>query len=109
MEYTCQALYRKEVAADLADAEVISPEHIADRLGRAIQLLGDVLHRPLHEFLAHNVYLRFSPSPVVHLSLDPVLDNEAPACLLGSASVALKPNHELRELVRRVDHHLRTR
>jgi hypothetical protein len=36
---------------------------------------------------------------VVHLSLDPELDNEAPACLLGSASVALKTNHELLELV----------
>ncbi len=64
-----------------------------------MQLFCNLFDRPLHEFFANNFDLRFSPSAVIDLTFDPILDNESPARILGSATVALKPNYKLFEFI----------
>src|SRR5271163_1030116 len=80
-----QRLHREEVTANLANAELVSPQNIADGLGRPIELLRHLFDRPLHQFLSHDVEFGLGPTAVVYLSLDSVLNDEAPACFLGAA------------------------
>jgi RES domain len=69
MQDTRQALHGKEVAADLTHGEIISPQHVADRLGCAFELFRDLLHRALHKFFSQQFELRLSPASVVYREL----------------------------------------
>src|ERR1019366_9340948 len=85
----------KQITPNLAQAEVISLQHVADRLRRPIDLTCDLFDRSLHKFLANDLKLGLCPSSMVLLSLDSVLDDEAPARLLRPPAVALQADHKL--------------
>ncbi|MGC1363066.1 MAG: hypothetical protein WA826_17985 [Silvibacterium sp.] len=101
MKRTRQALHGKEITANFTHAEAISPEHVADRFGRPVDLLRYVFDGTLNQFLSNDLQFGFCPSSVVLPSLDPVLDDQAPASLLGAPSVTLKAHYKLFEFVAR--------
>jgi hypothetical protein len=55
-------LHRKQVTPNLAQAEVISLEHVADRHRCPIDLLRDLFNRSLHKLLANDFKLGLGPS-----------------------------------------------
>ena len=69
---------------------MVSLEHVADRLGRSIDLLGDLFYRSLNQFFTNRLEFGFGPSSMVLPSFDPVLDDQAPAGLLAAPGVALE-------------------
>jgi DNA polymerase III alpha subunit len=73
-----QAFYREEIAPNVPQAQVVPPEHVANRLGRSVELLGDLLHRPLDQFLTNEIELRIGPPSIFRLVLDAVLNDEPP-------------------------------
>jgi hypothetical protein len=95
MKHGCQAFHREQVAANVAEAEVVPLKHVADGLGCPVDLLGNFLDRPLYKFLSDNLDLRASPSPVVLAAFDPVLNDQTPTCLLGPSGVPLDSNDQL--------------
>jgi hypothetical protein len=99
MEGTRAALHREEITADFSNAELVPPQHISNRLRRPIEFLGHLFDRPLHEFLSQEVEFGRGPTAVINLPLNSVLNDEPPASLLGAAGVALKPDHQLLQLV----------
>jgi hypothetical protein len=68
---------------------VVPPEHVANRLGGSVELLGDLLHRPLDQFLTNKIELRIGPSSIFRLVLDAVLDDEPPTGLFRTPCVPL--------------------
>ena len=99
MQRARQAFHGKEIASDFTQAEAISPEHVADRFGRPVDLLCDLFDGTLNQFLSNDLQFGFRPSSVVLPSLDSVLDDQAPASLLGAPCVALKAHYKLFEFV----------
>jgi hypothetical protein len=84
MKRARQAFHGKEITPDFAQAETISPKHVADRFGRPVDLLRYLFNRSFHEFFTNRFDFGLSPSSVVLPSLDPMLDDETPASFLGA-------------------------
>ena len=89
MESPGKAFHGEEVAANVAQAKVVPPKHIADSLRSSIVLLCDFFDRGSHQFLAHLVEFGVGPQPVVCSPLDAVLDHKPPTRLASPSRVAL--------------------
>src|SRR6202451_4638811 len=74
---------------------MISLQHVADRLRCTIDLPRYLFDRSLHKLLANDLKLGLGPSSMVLLSLDSVLDDEAPTRFLWAPAVALQAYHKL--------------
>lgn len=99
MQRAGKAFHGEKIAANLAQAEAVSPEHVADRFGRPIDLLRHLFDGTLNQFLSNDLQFGFRPSSVILPSLDSVLDDQAPASLLGAPRVALQAHYKLLEFV----------
>src|ERR1700732_4295792 len=82
-----QALYGEKIAPNLPQAQLVPPEHVANRLGGSVQLLGDLLHRSLDQFLTNEIELQISPSSIFRFVLNAVLYDEPPTGLFRTPRV----------------------
>src|ERR1700722_17315715 len=96
-----QAFYREEIAPNVPQAQMVSPEHVANRTGGPVELLGDLLHRCLDQFLTNEIELRIGPSSIFRLVLDAVLNDESPTGIFRTPGVPLNANDELLKLAAR--------
>jgi hypothetical protein len=99
MQRSRKALQGEQVATNFPHAEPISLQHASNRLGRAAEFPRDLVHRPLHNLLAHEIDFLVRPATVGHSPLDPILNNEAPASFAGASRMALQSNDQLLKFV----------
>ena len=77
---------------------MISLQHVADRLRCPIDLPCDLFDRSRYEFFANDLKLGLGPSSMILLSLDSILDDEAPAGLFWPPAVELQADYKLLKL-----------
>ena len=59
MKRAGQTFYREQIASDFSQAEFVPPEHVADRLGRPIDILRCPFNRLPHEFFVNRIKYGF--------------------------------------------------
>ncbi|RXH53898.1 hypothetical protein GRAN_5236 [Granulicella sibirica] len=94
-----EALHGEKIAPNIPNPELVPLEDTADRLGSSIELFSDLFDGPLDQFFSQCLDFVVSPASVIHLFLEPLLDNELPASLFGATAVTLQSNDQWFELM----------
>ena len=68
---------------------MIPSQHVSDCLRASLQLLRDLVDGLLYQLLTHCLKLGFTPTTVLGLALESMLNDETPTGFLGSARVPL--------------------
>jgi hypothetical protein len=96
VEHLRERLHGETVATNLADAQFSPMEGASKSFYASVKLLRNLFSRVFCEQLSRLIQFLLLPAAViVYCLLDPILDDESPAFLLGAAGLTLEPADKL--------------